>query len=186
MSTIDTVPESLPAVVDAAPATADPITLLREVLAQADTQRANLAAAGDGETIARAIPLLKALYGDLATLIRSCEDDVVAWMPDRKVEIDGLGVLERKKATDRRQWDSERLLGIVARIALDPDATGEIPADPIEVLDRLTEAITKAMPITGSLGWRVTALREMGLDPDDYCEATPGRVGLQIHGGDAR
>lgn len=186
MSTIDTVPESLPAVVDAAPATADPITLLREVLAQADTQRANLAAAGDGETIARAIPLLKALYGDLATLIRSCEDDVVAWMPDRKVEIDGLGVLERRKATDRKRWESELLLRQCVRAALDPDDTGEIPADPIEAVDRVLATLVDVMPVTPSLGWRVSALRALGIDPDEWCEATPGRVGLQIHGGDAR
>lgn len=157
----------------------DLVRWLRAALGNVDARRAELATAGDFEGLAFGLVALKVIVDDLRTLIRSIEDDVVALLPAKKVVVDGLGVLEKKKGSARKAWQSEDLLGQVIRLAVDPDGTGEIPP-PGELLERLRSTLVAVVPFTGSLGWRVGALRDLGLDPDEWCHTEPGRIGLQI------
>lgn len=184
-----TTPNSEPgqeiAVVLNTPAPVDPdpkedlIRWLRAAMLHVDERRIELAEAGDFEALAFGLVALKALLDDLKILTRSIEDNIVGLLPAKRVEVDGLGVLERKRGNARKAWDSEELLGRVIRLAVDPDGTGELPPAG-EVLERLRSTLAAVVPFTGSLGWRVTALRELGLDPDEWCHTEPGRLGLQI------
>lgn len=164
------------------PAGPGALDMLRRGLAQLDDQRAALAAAGDLDTLAAGLVSLTALLDDLRELARAVETDVAALMPEKRHEVPGLGVLERRKGTDRKSWDWETLLPTLIRMYVDPDGTGAIP-DPVEVMDRMRELIVDVLGVTPSKGPRVTPLREMGLDPDEYCATTPGRVSVQVHGG---
>lgn len=157
----------------------DPLSDLRRIIADLDAQRADLAAAGDLDRLAAGLAAVRKITGDLRDLAAGIETDVAALMPDKQVEIPGVGVIERRKGTDRRKWQSEDLLRTLIRDELD-DGTGELPS-PAETLDRVLGVVTACMPVTGSLGWRVTALRERGIDPDEWAECTPGRVSVQIH-----
>lgn len=164
-------------------ATVDPITRLRHSIAAADDQRAALAEAGDLDALAPALPTIRALCQDLAALERALEDDVARLMPAKTVEVPGVGVLERRKGRDRRAWDWPSLLPLLIRAYVDPDGTGEMP-DAGEVVARMRELIVDVIGVTPSKGPKVRPLRELGIDPDEYAETRPGRVSVQIHGGE--
>lgn len=159
---------------------ADALLALRQAVAAADEHRSELAEAGDWAALIEGLASLKPLLADLRTLANAIEDDAARLMPSKREELPGIGVVERKKGTDRKAWQSEDLLRELVLSVSTADENGEKHTDPDELLDRLKAAV----PFTGSLGWRVTALRAMGLDPDEWCETKPGRVSLQFHGGD--
>lgn len=168
--------------VPTSPAAPDALDLLRHGLAQLDDQRAALAEQGDLDTLAAGYVALTALLGDLRDLARAVEDDVARLMPSKRVEIDGLPVLERRRGADRRAWDWDTLLPLLIRLYVDPDGTGEMP-DAVEVIDRMRELIVDVIGVTPSKGPKVTPLKEMGIDPDEYAESKPGRQTVQIHRG---
>ena len=149
---------------------------LRTALLHADTLRQELAERGDWAQLLYAIDGLRQLKADLDTLLRSCEDDAARLLPDKKVAIDGFGVVERR-TTSSRKWDSEPLLNDLCRHILDPEGTGEITPSAVAELLRALKAV---LPVTASLGWRVTALKKLGIDPEQYSETTYGRKTIQI------
>ena len=78
----------------------------------------------------------------------------------------GLFTIETKTGAPRKKWDHATLAALVAKKindkSIDMD-TGEITATPQEMI---RELLTYAAPSY----WRVTALRELGIDPDDFCD----------------
>jgi len=149
---------------------------MRQALLRADTLRQELADRGDWAQLLNAIEGLRALKGDLDTLLRACEDDAARLLPEKKMVLDGFGVVEAR-TTSSRKWDSEPLLRDLCRQILDPEQTGEINASAIPDLLRVLKAV---LPMTASLSWRVTALKEQGIDPEQYSEITYGRKTIQI------
>lgn len=79
---------------------------------------------------------------------------------------------------DRKRWDSERLLSHLVGMA-QVDADG-VKADPETSRRRLVELLAEVLPLTGSLAWRVTALRDRGVDPDEWCDKEKGRPTVQV------
>jgi hypothetical protein len=170
----------------------DPADLLPDVvdtwvyaITALDAQRAELAAAGETGMLAFGLDRIRELRRQLGDLERAVEADVATLMDGKTETVDGLGTLERRRGTDRKAWQSDDLLKLIVRQAVDPEGTGEVAGTPIEVLGRVLEAITDCVPVTPSLGWRVTALRSHGVDPDEWCETKPGRTSVQIHKGEA-
>jgi hypothetical protein len=156
----------------------DIVAVLRQVLAAADDRAAELYDAGDIDRLAHGLHALRPILRDLNDLVRRVEDHVADLMPDKVVELDGLPPMERRRGTDRKAWDSDDLLRDVVRTVSDLDTTtGELRVDP----DRLLTVLRQVVPFTGSLSWRVVALRDLGLDPDEYCTTSPGRVSVQFH-----
>lgn len=153
-----------------------PVTGLQQALMVTDEMRAELALRGDIEQLLQGLEYLKTIKRDLDTLIRATEDNVVDLMVGKKEVFDGIGVVEKKTAVTRK-WDSEGLLKHLVRSSLDPDGTGEITLDSVF---SLIENLKSVLPLTGSLGWRVTELTKLGIDTDDFCDKTFGRTGLTI------
>jgi len=149
---------------------------LRAAIMQADTGRAELALAGDYTQLLKGLLYLKDIKADLDTLIRACEDDITTLMPEKKMFIDDVGTVERRTSSTRK-WESEELLRHITRSVLDPHRTGEIT---IHNVVRLIDTLKAVLPFTASLGWRVTALKELGIDVSEYSEATHGRQTVQI------
>lgn len=156
--------------------TLDIITTFNNVLLEMDKYRAELADSQQWQALAAGLVQLRAFKANLDTLIRAIEDDVCEIMPGKKQAVEGVGLLE-KRSMNSRKWDSEGLLQYMVRDVLDPDRTGEVNYD--RMWD-LIEALKKALPFTASLGWRVTALRELGMPVDNFCETTYGRQSLTI------
>ncbi len=101
-------------------------------------------------------------------------------MPDRRIEVPGVGVVERRQGKDRKAWDWDPLFRRTVRAYLDPDGTGEFPTDPMVAVDRMRSMVDEVIGLTPSKGPRLAPLRGLGIDPDEYCTSQPGRVSLQI------
>lgn len=95
----------------------------------------------------------------------------------------GATVVVRGSAS-RKNWDSDRLFTLIVQRALealaadgatiqavDPD-TGEVTEvlDPDRVAVAVAYHLHECLPVTPSVGWRVTALRARGLDPATFCD----------------
>lgn len=138
--------------------------------------------AGDYQAIAWNLVHLNRLRTELTILYRAVEDALVAIMPERELEVDGLPRLERKHGVDRKAWDWDALLSEVRRpIVCDPE-TGELRSEDVrDAVDRLLDEIRAVAPLTPSSGARAKALRDRGLDPDEFCTAVAGRDTVRIH-----
>jgi hypothetical protein len=102
----------------------------------------------------------------LSILIGDVEQELAARMPDKQMEVPGVGLIERSKKAKRSTWDSDALYREIRRR---PDA--------LDVFERCA-------PLTGSLGWRKSELRKAGIDPDDYCSTEwSDRYAIRFHGG---
>lgn len=90
---------------------------------------------------------------------------------EKQAELDGVGVVEWRRGSGSKSWASEQVAGDVLGAQL-RRVGGEL-VDPFTVRDWLLEAAHVDY-------WRTTVLRDLDLDPDDYCERTPGRLTVQI------
>ncbi|MGH3735849.1 MAG: hypothetical protein ACRDT6_09550 [Micromonosporaceae bacterium] len=90
-----------------------------------------------------------------------------------RTEVPGVGVVETKRGTDRKQWDHQALAKAWLEAYLST-LGGEIPK-PWDVRDALLDVAALAY-------WRAGALRKLAIDPDEYCEAIPGHTRVIITG----
>jgi len=114
--------------------------------------------------------------------VSDLEHDIERWLAEAMgqdiVNLDDDVVLERRRGTKRTKWQSEAVLaqlGIQARV----DADGVVQP-PDGQFTRLYEAVQSCCPLTASLSWRAGALRERGIDPDEYAATEPGRVSVAV------
>ena len=117
---------------------------------------------GDVEELAATHLFLANARRELGDLCRQVEDRLVEVMPDDKLELPGLPVMERRHGYVRKHWDSEAIFNRLIAIGSLDD-------------------IKACLPLTGSLGWRVSGLRAVDIDPDEFCERSQGRATVQIH-----
>lgn len=114
---------------------------------------------------------------------REVEGVLVAVLPDRKVEVPQVGVVERRSGSVRKKWDSEALVARLVRDRLYDSETGEARfVSARDAVDAAVSVVTACAPFTGSMGWRAGALRDFGIDPDEWCESVKGPDRIQIHG----
>jgi len=139
------------------------------------------ACGGDVEATARFLFELRNAQRQVGDLVRDAEDRLADMMPTKIMELPGLPAFERRRGSTRRKWQSEDLAVLVMRRTLDPAGTGEVDVASYEAARRVVDALVKVAPFTGSMGWRSKALKEMGVDPDEWCESSPGRVSVQFH-----
>jgi hypothetical protein len=91
--------------------------------------------------------------------------------PRYGVAVEGVGMVEVDRPWSRKAWNHQA----VAKDLIDThmaDRGGEQP-DPYEVRDWIMEA-------AGVAYWRVTPIRDAGLDPDDYCVKERGVPTVKI------
>ena len=158
---------------------------------QADTQRCDLAEAGDLESLAWGLSQIRDVQRKLGILAGLIDADVsrLNQQEGNRIAIDGLGVLETKRRSTKTTWDSEALYGrlidaIAANAVLDTE-TGQITGDR-DTAQRMTmllrEHLTACLPLTASMGWRITGLKAAGIDPDTYREREFGPMTTRILG----
>lgn len=104
------------------------------------------------------------------------EQATVRAMPHRKMVIDGIGTVEKTTETARKEWDHPLVAGQVLRSATDSWAkeTGEI------VDQELAGKVLDAFMAAARMEWRVTALKDLGINPDNYCETTYGSQKIRV------
>lgn len=90
----------------------------------------------------------------------------------RNVIVEGVGPVDITRARDRKAWDERGMIQAVIDRRME-ERGGEMPNEPWEVVEWVLEVASVDYG-------RVTPLRALGLDPDDYCTSTPGRVGVSL------
>lgn len=143
------------------PAAASQLEAMRSAIAELPDVIAELETAGDYESLARGLAGLRSLRRDLGFVERLAEQACAATLPDNKTEVDGLGVVQRRRAMKRTEWRHDELIAEVCK-------AGVYGQSLLDVF---------------SPSWKVTGLREMGVDPGEFCREEPGVASIQIHGG---
>jgi hypothetical protein len=153
----------------------DVIAVFNNALLQMDDYRVDLYEQGDYESLSHGLANLVDFRNNLTGLIQAIETNLYEILPEKKHVIEGLGTFEKRRGSSKK-WDSEKLINDIVRAKLD-NGTGEIsPTDVFELI----ETLKKVLPLTQSLGWRVTALREENIDTEQYCDVVWGRPTISI------
>ena len=92
-------------------------------------------------------------------------------LPEKEWTVPGLGTISRHYRKNRTEWDKDALLRDVLDVRLVDTDTGEVVEQ--SPLERVLYVWNLPAP-------RTTALKALGLNPDEYCRATPGGVNLQL------
>jgi hypothetical protein len=127
---------------------------------------------GELQEHAEALARIRLLIGELRQMEADLTDAIAGQMTSQQTQV-GPWRLERRKGSTRKGWDSEGLLSELIRRARFDVETGEQFSD-AQTLAHLLSDLRACVPFTASLGWRAGPLRERGMDPDEWCETTPG------------
>lgn len=95
------------------------------------------------------------------------------------------GVAELHLGKDRKQWDHDAMNRAVAAAIIQPltvdVTTGEVDRETAALLHLAVEQYAA----THRPEWRITAVKPLGIDPDEFCTAVPGRATVQVTLGQA-
>lgn len=89
------------------------------------------------------------------------------------------GMVEVKRSRDRKEWQHEALRSKWLNVWLDvwlEEHGGELPSA-AEVRDALLDCVSVS-------AWKVTGLRKLSIDSDDYCTSLPGTARVVITSAD--
>lgn len=90
------------------------------------------------------------------------------------------GVAERRFGKDRKEWQHDELVRQVVNLIAADVATDKASGELDEMLAALVQDAVARFAETHRPEWRVTVLKKMGVDPDEFCHAVPGRVTVAI------
>lgn len=127
-------------------------------------------AADDLGRLSEAITTLRQLQASLERWVAQCFR-AEGWKVNEPVEVPGVGMVEVRRSTTRRAWQHEQLRTAWLNAYLEQNG-GEAP-DPFTVV----EAFLKVASING---WKVTGLRSLGLEANDYCDTEPGAPTVKV------
>jgi hypothetical protein len=140
------------------------------------------------EDLVRALVALRGVSGTenkgLIGKLRDLADDLagaLASVMDEKVEhLSGWDV-ERTYGTTRKSWQREVLAKEVTEVGIRALGAAE-DAERIDAYSaaRAAQVVHNAFAKAFLLGPRAGALRELGLNPDNYSESSPGRTGIIV------
>ncbi len=105
------------------------------------------------------------------SLITSLLEKKLAKVMPRDYTLEGVGTFEKRKRTNRTSWDREELVRDVLDSRIFDPITGE---------DKFPTPLDKVRHVWNLGAPRTTALRELGLDPDQYCEAEDAGYSLRL------
>ena len=114
---------------------------------------------------------------EVTRLFASMQDEVVdlVGFTAAPISIEGA-TIEVKSGSSRKAWDHQSLAEDVAQriyeSSIDID-TGEVKKNPKEMMSDMLKY--------GAVSyWRVGALKDLNIDPDEYCEVSPPKTNLIV------
>lgn len=134
-----------------------------------DATREALAKAADWRGLLDLLYDVRFVISELRHLERDIETDAATLMPKKLGETHRV-LAERRMSTDRRNWQHEDL----AKLVIEKEWSN---------IDHPQDVAKALMAAAGFSYWRVTRLRELGIDPDEYCEST-SRMSVSTKGRD--
>lgn len=138
----------------------------------------------EGADVAELLLIVSAARVKLQGVERDTEASCAKAMLSNQIDRGGL-FAERYRATERKAWDHEAWQRDVRAKALQAaglkGAQGVLSADG-EVLDPsvLHDLLARLQSVHGAQAPKTKSLREFGLDPDDYCERSPGSWHVRV------
>lgn len=159
----------LPVGVERETAPSDPtlVPATRSTLEEVARQVDRYADEGNIEALGAGLARLREFRQSVHDIERQIEDYVAGLMDQDMVNVADWLTLERSRPSMRRtKWQSKALLfELIGGTRLVNPETGE------DVTDLLLECV----PFTASLSWRTGALRERGIQVDEWCDESPAR-----------
>lgn len=132
----------------------------------------------DLRALAERLSEVRAHRRALADIERDLEQRIADLMEADQVNLDDQITLERRRGSKRTKWQSEDLYRTLSTIsAVDENGVMRTAYERFEVF---RQAVHECIPLVPSLSWRAGALREWGIDPDEFCESEPGRVSVSV------
>jgi hypothetical protein len=149
--------------------------------AYADLDRYVQALDGDDLALVHTLRHVREARQRVTLIERALEDAATrAWTSGAgRLALDGEWVAERRFGKDRKAWKHEDLQRAVVAEAVARASVDTVTGEIIEP-NATTWAVRDALVATANPSWRVTALRELDIDPDEYCASEPGRATIQI------
>ena len=127
---------------------------------------------------------------NVTTTLKEWETVLVDWIADalgsNTITVDDVGTVEAKRGVTRKEWDRRALIRAVLDSRLPPSEDGEVdPADAGEAyvdgeLVTCSPDLSRVLHVWNLGAPRVTALRDRGIDPDEFAATTPGRTSIII------
>jgi hypothetical protein len=109
-------------------------------------------------------------------------DRLAAEMTEDRLELEGVGVFERRRKADRKQWKHDELKSELIRAVRDGRAK-RVDAETGEIVDEdETERAFRVIFECARPEWRVRPLRALSIDPDEFAETTYGGYSIQFTG----
>jgi hypothetical protein len=128
---------------------------------------------------------LYAIRSQIASLrLREGElvDRLAAEMTEDRLELEGVGVFERRRKADRKQWNHDELRSELMRAVREGRAK-RVDAETGEIIDEdPTEQAFRVIFDCARPEWRVRPLKALQIDPNEYAQVTYGGYSIQIHG----
>jgi hypothetical protein len=118
---------------------------------------------------------LYAIRSQIASLkLREGElvDRLAAEMTEDRLELEGVGVFERRRKADRKSWNHDELRSELMRAVRDGRAK-RIDSETGEIIDEdPTEQAFRVIFDCARPEWRVRPLKALQIDPDEYAQVT--------------
>lgn len=117
---------------------------------------------------------IKRTVGDLFDECQRIVTDRVGFLAS-PVSVNGATV-EVKNGAARKSWDHQSLMQDVSRRLVDKNIdleTGEVSKSPRDLIQEVMEYM-------GVSYWKVSKLKELHIDADEYCEVSEGKKSLVI------
>src|SRR5688572_17559143 len=108
-------------------------------------------------------------------------DTLAAEMETDRLEVPELGVFERRRKADRKQWDHEGVRSALLRQvrAMEPAKTMDLETGEV-ILEDPTEQAFRMIFECARPEWRIRSLRNYDISADEFCETTYGGWNVQI------
>jgi hypothetical protein len=90
------------------------------------------------------------------------------------------GMVTVEPPSTSRSWQSDDLLREVVRRVFDPEGTGVLDDAAIAAIDQLVPVLATVLSMSRSTPWKVTGLKDLGIDPDEYAEKRVGRNRVKV------
>lgn len=132
------------------------VGLLDDLLVAANDFDAAIDPDASLETLAQSLVGIRQLRRDLSMVESGLEHYILSAMPERKAPV-SFGVLQKKRGSARKEWDNPMVVDAVMAEAHKRGQDG---------VETLLEA--------ASMTWRVGVLRNLDIDPDEWCHVEWG------------
>ena len=163
-----------------------------ELAVRADAQLQNLRvalhdlynAAGeitDPVTLAGVLADLRDHRQDVARVYDEIEQWVIHQAGDRRIEVPNLGVVEIKSSVRRTGWMHDDLFrSVIARLADEPGVFYDPEEGCLLPTSQMASNVVSVLREVLSPSWKVTGLRKIGLDPDEYAQVDEKHWNVQL------